>query len=1055
MTLGATYKKDIGIDYDKSTYVYRFSKGAESLKDTINDIINIINQDRLDIYVRQKATEIIKDAGVKDRDTLGIIKAIYNYLQDNVAYVEDPKDVEFMQRTRRLLGKTKAGDCDDFTIAGASLLLSLNIDVKLKVVGTESTSYFNHIYLLVKHNSDWIAFDPIYKHRKLGQEPNIIKTSKIFDISPISSMYNGNSLAVILNGDKPMTNSNSKLYNDLGFYNNALNTISNKCKQIISTELKGDVYNTDYKEAIEFFDYNSKPRIVNTKEIPEFVKDNVRKDTDIERKYKQQNLDFNTISNNPVLMGFITAQMLDGYTNNLGFFKKLWSGVKNFFKKGGLKKIASGVKKIASNPLVQSATNLIPVVGPAISSGMKVASGIIPDFKKKPKPQRQPQRQIRQQKMPRWQGMANRVSRVMQNPYIQRATQQIPFMNNAFNFMRQGFSRFQNMFNRYRNFSGDKKFLTDLPLVNASLEPFIEEPQIIHKNLNGISKELIGRLPEKQLGRFTNMMSTFRKLTNPVRKKHISEIRKRANANDDDDDDNIRRQGKSKKIFELTKRANANDDDNIRRQEMPEKTVDDSLRRQENVLNDLINELYDILDIKPIRTRASEKRKTHILNELKGKILEDYIKIFLAWDLLDETERKKIKNELKEDWGITSSFVSKPPFWSDKVVELYEKHIADLNQKARKNRMRYEEIKRKLKNFLKRIVNLREDYNKLKKLQQEKYIKLTSGLGQDNNDDLQETIDKLEKQIKNQEEQAKNLINIQKSELVKLLVTQLINLYKKIIELWANKKVNKAVIEKLTEDVEKLENRLEDKISKIENLNKEVKDYINRLNQAKIHFKEQLKQKTDDFNEQKKEIIESYDTQLNEKKSKINELKKGLRVSKAMYKLLPESARQFIDEFESEGIDLKKANLDTIEKLYEKYAKIRLEIRDKFNEIKDKAIEIYKNLFLKIENNLSMTKTDLEIINSKLREYSNSNLNDRYEILEKRYSDLEKDFRKAKQNETFYIQSLYAGVKKLSKDTKNLLMRVINSSDTKESENNNNDKKENQKPNWESEFTLV
>jgi hypothetical protein len=43
-----------------------------------------------------------------------------------------------MQRTYRILEETKAGDCDDFSIAGASLLLSLNVPVKIRVVGTES-----------------------------------------------------------------------------------------------------------------------------------------------------------------------------------------------------------------------------------------------------------------------------------------------------------------------------------------------------------------------------------------------------------------------------------------------------------------------------------------------------------------------------------------------------------------------------------------------------------------------------------------------------------------------------------------------------------------------------------------------------------------------------------------------------------------------------------------------------------------------------------------------------------------------------------------------------
>ncbi len=1020
MTLGATYKNNIGIDYEKPTYKYRFSNRSEALKDTINDIIEIINQDRLDPYVRQKAIEIIREAGVKDRDTYGIIKAIYEYLQDNVSYVEDPKDVEFMQRTRRLLEKTRAGDCDDFTIAGASLLLSLNIDVKLKVVGTESSSYFNHIYIIVKDKSEWIPFDPIYKDRKLGQEPVVIKIFKIFPIKPISVMYNNSSLAVILNGDKKnmKDNTKKKLYNDLGFYNNALNTLSTHCKQMLSGySLGNDTGNEEYQEAMNFFDYNTKPRIVDIKQVPEDVKKSVSVDENIQKDYENRQLTFNAISKNPNLVGYLTAEMLDGYTG-LGFFKNLWSGVKNFFK-NPVKNIASGVKKLASNKFVQKAVSFIPGAGPLISSGMEMASKFIPDFSKSQQPQ-MPQQSQPQMPQRQGQGMFNRV---MQNPYVQRTIQQVPFMNNAYNFMKRGFNQFQNfnnMFQNFRsNFSGDmQNSLVYLPLINGDLNPFLED-----KIIRSIADNLADNLKGDKLGVFNKMVS------------------------------------KAKDLFEKEKtRRQEGEIENPALSYVPEKTEKTETRRQEgDNLTNLIRELFDILEISPEGEGNNlTLQQNKIINELKDRLLENYIKIFLAWDLLEKEEREQILNTLKTEWGITSPIVSNPPKWaSDKVLKLYKKEIVDLNRRAKKEKLKYEEIKEKLKSFVKRLEKLQDEYNRVKKLQQEKYTKLTEGLGQDTDTTVEDELDNIEEQISEQEEQINTLIEVQESALVKLLVTQLINLYKRIIELISEKRVNKAVIEKLTEDTQRLESRLEEQINKKDNLNEEIKEYIKKLEQAKKDFNDKLKQKTEEFNEQKKEIVNIYESDIKEKKKKINELAISYRVAKAMYKLLPDSSRQFIDEFEKEGIDLAKADLDTIEKLYEKYAHLRLEIKDKFNEIKDKAIEKLKNLYLDIENYLSMIRADLDIINKQLREIASSDINDAYEILEKRYSDLRADFRKAKKDETFYIQSLYAGVKQLSENTKKLLVMSIKSEPQRIPNNKSAESKESNLKEYDNDFVLM
>ncbi len=386
-TLGKTYQDTIGVDFDKPTYKYRFSLRNEALQDTISDIISIINTDRFDPFVRQKAIDIIKQAGVQDRDKYGMIKAVYDYLQKTVSYVEDPKDIEFMQRTQRLLDDTKAGDCDDFTISGASLLLSLNVDVRLKIVGTESPNYFNHIYLQANDGNKWVDFDPIYLSRQLGQAPTRILTERIFEIAPISSSFNNQIPAVILNGDKKMQKDNlkNKIRKDLGFYNNLLGTLAGYFKATLSNSIplsgKGD---PKYTEAVNFFDHSTAPRIGTIEEIPEEVIEEVVSDPALVQDYKTKSIALENMANKPELMGYLAGVMLDGYTGLHGWFG---NKLRNFFRRvgSGLKKgfsavrgfIRKGIKRVTGSQFVRSALSFIPGVGPIVSKGMNALNSFL------------------------------------------------------------------------------------------------------------------------------------------------------------------------------------------------------------------------------------------------------------------------------------------------------------------------------------------------------------------------------------------------------------------------------------------------------------------------------------------------------------------------------------------------------------------------------------------------------------------------------------------------------------------------------------------------------
>jgi hypothetical protein len=62
--------------------------------------------------------------GVAPHDYFGEMRAIQKWVQDNIRYIFDPRDVEYFQTPRRTM-IDGAGDCDDLSILTSSLLESI------------------------------------------------------------------------------------------------------------------------------------------------------------------------------------------------------------------------------------------------------------------------------------------------------------------------------------------------------------------------------------------------------------------------------------------------------------------------------------------------------------------------------------------------------------------------------------------------------------------------------------------------------------------------------------------------------------------------------------------------------------------------------------------------------------------------------------------------------------------------------------------------------------------------------------------------------------------
>lgn len=128
-------------------------KEVRSLDDRIKHIQTKVRKGKVDPDVYALARKIVtQKCGANwctpEKDNLAEAKAVYDYLRKNVRYTSDPLGVDAYAAAKHTL-KMGAADCDDYSITACSLLLSLGIPCRLKVIQTTGSSEPNHIYAQV------------------------------------------------------------------------------------------------------------------------------------------------------------------------------------------------------------------------------------------------------------------------------------------------------------------------------------------------------------------------------------------------------------------------------------------------------------------------------------------------------------------------------------------------------------------------------------------------------------------------------------------------------------------------------------------------------------------------------------------------------------------------------------------------------------------------------------------------------------------------------------------------------------------------------------------
>jgi hypothetical protein len=150
--------------------------GDAGTRKTLANMQRLVDSGSRDLVVRETAIRAIQSAGVSPHNVAGQIDALFEYVRDQVSFINDPVGTEWVQAPRYTL-QVRGGDCDDRAVLLASLLRAIGVASSFKAVAADprNPESFSHVYLMVGGR----ALDPTYEQNRLGTEPPFIARTLI------------------------------------------------------------------------------------------------------------------------------------------------------------------------------------------------------------------------------------------------------------------------------------------------------------------------------------------------------------------------------------------------------------------------------------------------------------------------------------------------------------------------------------------------------------------------------------------------------------------------------------------------------------------------------------------------------------------------------------------------------------------------------------------------------------------------------------------------------------------------------------------------------------
>jgi transglutaminase-like putative cysteine protease len=121
-------------------------------------MVEFAHRGKQDLEVRRLCEVICED--LAQGDYAGECLAIYYWVCQNIRYMRDIHDVEFVKEPGQLI-KTRAGDCDDMATLLAAMLMAMGNTCDFVLAHFHGDATPSHVYVRVHSPSGPIVLDPV------------------------------------------------------------------------------------------------------------------------------------------------------------------------------------------------------------------------------------------------------------------------------------------------------------------------------------------------------------------------------------------------------------------------------------------------------------------------------------------------------------------------------------------------------------------------------------------------------------------------------------------------------------------------------------------------------------------------------------------------------------------------------------------------------------------------------------------------------------------------------------------------------------------------------
>lgn len=151
------------LDQPRRQFLGNLPPGEHGTFTTLSLMRGMVKQFKRAPAIRGLALDLLRSAEVPQKDWMGEIRAIFNYVRDEIRYTKDVAGLETLQ-TPLVTLQDAVGDCDDKSTLLASLLESVGHPTRFVAVGYTAPREYSHVYVETRVGTRWIPLDATMPH---------------------------------------------------------------------------------------------------------------------------------------------------------------------------------------------------------------------------------------------------------------------------------------------------------------------------------------------------------------------------------------------------------------------------------------------------------------------------------------------------------------------------------------------------------------------------------------------------------------------------------------------------------------------------------------------------------------------------------------------------------------------------------------------------------------------------------------------------------------------------------------------------------------------------